>query len=115
METETQTIQQPYKFAFHDGVSDTPPNVKMWNEIVAKGGKNLTREEKDGWFHNLMGNSHGTVYRQGGWAFPFKQFLKRYAVKYSHTSGFSEIWAFDKMSIRHSYYTNSDIVEIIEL
>ena len=111
----TKTIEQPYKFACHDRVSDTPPSVKMWNEIVAKYGKNLTREEKDGWFHNLQSNGNNTVYRQGGWAYPFKQFLKRFAVKYNHSSGFSEIWAFDKTCIRYSFYTKSHIVEIIEL
>ena len=112
---QTTTIQMPRQFAFHDRVSKTPPQLAMFDNLVKNGVDSLTREEKNRIFESLQGNSGNNDYRLGGWAFPFKQFMKRYAVKYNYNSGFSEIWAFDKTCIRNCSYTNSGIVEIIEL
>jgi hypothetical protein len=111
----SQTIQKPYQFAFHDRVSNTPPQFNMWDKVTEKGVKGLTREEKNNFFHSMQNNSGKHYYMLGGWTFPFKQFMKRFAVKYNYDSGFSEIWAFDKTCIRSSFYTNSGVVEIIEL
>lgn len=112
---KTQTIQYPYQFAFHDRVSKTPPQFISFENLVQNGIECLTREEKNILFHSLQGNSGKSNYMLGGWVFPFKQFMKRYAVKYRYESGFIEIWSFDKTCIRYSFYTNSNIIEIIEL
>lgn len=111
----TKTIQAPFQFAFHDRVSKTDPGCVMFERCMNMEAQPLTREEKDKFFMNMRSNSGGTIYRQSGWAYPMKQFLKRYIVKYNYESGWSEIWAFDKTCIRNCYYTNSQIVEIKEL
>lgn len=107
-------MNAPYQFAFHDRVAKTPPVggtvVEFFNRLSK--GEILTREEKNNLFHTLQSNSGNTSYRLAGWAFPFKQFLKRYLVRYSYESSWTEIWAFDKTCIRASYYTKNDIVEI---
>jgi hypothetical protein len=104
-------MSNPRQFAFHDGVSKTPPSEKDF-ELVSSGVK-LTREIKDRIFHKLQGNSGTCEYRLGGWIFPFRQFMKTYLVKYNY-NGWQEIKAFDKMCIRNSWYTNSGIIEILE-
>jgi hypothetical protein len=108
-------MEQPYQFAFHDRVSKTAPsggNMGDFFQRLASGGV-LTRAEKNTVFHTLQGNSRKTYYRIMGWVFPFKQFLKRYLVKYDYESSWTEIWAFDKTCIRESYYTKNNIVEIV--
>lgn len=108
----TTQITHPYQFAFHDRVSSTAPQITMWERVTAG---NLTREEKDSIFHTLQSNSGNSNYRQGGWVFPFGQFMKTYLVKYNYTGDrWREIKAFDKTCIRSSYYTKRDIVEILE-
>jgi hypothetical protein len=86
----------------------------MWEKI--KAGK-LTREDMDYIFHSLMGNSGAANggYKLGGWCFPFGDYMKTYLVKYSHTTVWIEIKAFDKTCIRSSYYTNRNILRIIEM
>ena len=111
----TTTIQPPYQFAFHDRVSSTPPHCTMWDRLVEG---NLTRDQKNNIFHALRTNSGfgSSSFKQGGWAFPFGQFMKTYLVKYSYDSGkWAEIKAFDKTCIRSSFYTNDSIVQIIEM
>ena len=116
METkELKQIKQPYQFAFHDRVSNIAPQYLPFENIVKNGVESLSREEKNNLFHSIEQNSGKGSYRLGGWIYPFKQFMKRFAVKYSYESGFREIWAFDKTCIRSSYYTKSNIIEIIEL
>lgn len=112
---ETKQVQQPHQFAFHDRVSKTVPQYLPFENLAKNGLESLSREQKNNLFHSIQSNSGKGNYMLGGWIYPFKQFMKRYAVKYSYDSGFREVWSFDKMCIRSSYYTKSDIVEIIEL
>jgi hypothetical protein len=107
--------QLPTQFAFHDRVSKTPPQFLSFDNLIKNGIKSLTRTEKNNLFHTIQSNTGKGLYRLGGWQYNFKQFMKRFAVKYSYDSGFREIWAFDKTCIRTSFYTKDDIVEIIEL
>ena len=86
--------------------------MKYYNKL--KQGSKLTREEKNILFHILQGNSGKHNYMLMGCVIPFKQFLKRYFVKYNYGS-IEEIWSFDKTCIRNSFYTNSCISEIIEI
>lgn len=111
---ETKQVQQPYQFAFHDRVSKTAPRYLQFENLLANGIKSLTREEKNNLFHSIEQNSGKGNYRLAGWVYPFKQFMKKYWVKYTHGE-IREIWAFDKMCIRSSYYTKSDIEQIVEL
>lgn len=113
---KTTTYYPPKKFAFHENVKDTPPQNGMMVEFFNRlcDGKTLTREEKNTLFHNLESQHHKGYYRLAGWAFNFKQFMNRYLVKYNH-EGWQEIYAFDKTCIRSSFYTNSGIIEIIQV
>lgn len=86
--------------------------VQYYNKL--KQGTKLSREEKNSLFHMLQGNSGKHNYMLMGCVIPFKQFFKRYFVKYSYGS-IEEIWSFDKTCIRSSFYTNSGISEIIEI
>ena len=107
----TQTIQMPRQFAFHDRVSKTTPQYLPFDRLAA--GELLTREEKNSLFHILQGNSGKHNYMRMGWIYPFGQWMKTYLVKYKHY-GWQEIKAFDKTCIRSSWYTNSGIIEIIQ-
>ena len=108
-------MEQPYQFAFHDRVSSTPPTggsmVDFFNRLGK--GEKLTRAEKNTVFHSLQSNSRDTNYKISGWVFPFKQFLKRYLVQYDYEKVWHEVWAFDKTCIRESFYTKSNIAEIV--
>ncbi len=103
---------KPYQFAFHDRVSKTPPIFSMWDEVV-NNIDNLTRDQKDNIFHAIQSNSGNSYYKLLGWVFPFASYMKTYLVKYKY-NGWQEIKAFDKTCIRSSFYTNSNIIEIIE-
>lgn len=106
-------MQQPYQFAHHDRVSSTPPALPMWDAVV-KG--DLTREQKNTFFHFIQAQHNHGNYRSQGWVFPFRQFMKLFIVKYSYEpSQWVEIYAFDKTCIRSSFYTNSHLDEIREL
>ena len=75
----------------------------------------LTRDQKNELFHLLRSNSgKSRFYKIGGVCIPFWMHLKRYWVQYGHGS-IEEIYAPDKTSIRASYYTNRDIVKIVEI
>ena len=103
---------KPYQFAFHDRVSKTPLENKDFN--LVNSGIKLTRHQKDSIFHKIQNNSGKSNYRLLGWVYPFKSFMKLYLVKYKYYE-WVEIWAFDKMCIRNSWYTNSNIIKIIEM
>ena len=78
-------------------------------------GKRLTRDEKDYIFMNLQKGTYSkTKVALLGVFLNFRPILKRFFVTYNY-GGVREIYAPDKMSIRNSYYTNSNIKEIIEI
>ena len=97
-----------YKFAFHKGVPETPPDIL----------KGETEEEflkyrfQKGCFfgqENLM--SHGT-YKVSGWAFDFRNAgLKKFW--YKHEGYIHEKWAPSKMAMRKAVY--GKIEKIVEV
>jgi hypothetical protein len=107
-------IQQPYAF----NERGTLENIiysnmyKMFQKLVNK--EPLTREEKNNVFHEIQSNSGHGDYKLMGMIIPFKQFMKLYLVKYNYDNRWCEIYAFDKTCIRNSFYTNSNIVCILE-
>lgn len=115
METTTQIIQ-PRQFAFHDRVAKTPPEngamIVCFNRLA--NGEDLTRNEKNSLFESLQSQGYNGYYRLSGWEFNFRQFMKRYLVKYNYDNSWTEIWAFDKTCVRNSDYTKSNILEIIQ-
>lgn len=115
METTTKNIIAPRQFAFHDRVQPTPPTsgtlVQLF-DLLSKG-EELSREEKNYIFHTTCTDKG--YYKLAGWQFNFRQFMKRYLVKYNYeTSAWREYWAFDKTCIRSSFYTKGDIIEIVQ-
>ena len=103
---------KPYVFVSHDVGNEPPANSDF--DLVASGAK-LSREVKDRIFHKIVAQSRHGQYKLMGWIFPYWQFMKRYWVRQEH-SGITEVWAFDKMCIRNSFYTNSPkILEIVEV
>lgn len=112
-------ITEPYKFTFHEGVRDEAPYVEMFDrckDSKEEYGRDLTRSEKDNFFHTLQSNSGKSNYKVSGWVFPFRQFMKPFIVRYEYLPlHWYEIWAFDKTCIRKSFYTNEGIGEIKEL
>jgi hypothetical protein len=108
------SIQHPYPFN-ERGSMEHIVNSKAYNMFKRLSKEEpLNRSEKNNLFHMLMSNSGKWNYMLMGMIIPFKQFLKRYHVKYNYGQ-IQEIWAFDKACIRNSFYTNSCITEIIEI
>lgn len=107
-------VQSPRQFAFHDRVANTPPTNGMFVQLFDRlsKGEQLSREEKNQVFH-VTCTYHG-YYKLAGWEFNFRQFMKRYLVKYDYDNSWRELWAFDKTCIRTSFYTKDDIVEIVQ-
>jgi hypothetical protein len=110
-------MQQPYKF------TNTAPDQMPYCEIYERSkeafefsNKQLTREEKNRFFHAMQGNSGHHYFRLMGWCFPVYQYMKKYIVKYKHDKrNWREYYAFDKTCIRSSYYTSSYILKIKEI
>lgn len=111
-----ETIKFPQKFAFHGSVSNNPPEGATMTNFFSRlaNGEELNREEKSNVFHALQSQSYKGFYRLAGWEFNFRQFMTRYLVKYNHDNSWTEIWAFDKTCIRSSFYTKSNICEIVQ-
>jgi hypothetical protein len=110
------SVTQPYAFNERGNVESIKGTKPYELFLKLSNGAKLNREEKDYLFHALQQNSGKSNYMIYGVIIPFGQFMKTYIVKYSYESNnWREIKAFDKMCIRNSYYTNSQIVEIREL
>jgi len=106
-----------YPFNERGNVNNTDiVNTKIYKiHKKAISGKRLTRDEKDYIFMNLQKCSYSkTKVALLGVFLDFRPILKRFFVKYTY-GDVREIYAPDKMSIRNSYYTNSNIKEIIEI
>ena len=101
------------KFAFHDRVSDTPPECRM-ADLHAKcinNLKSLTVAEKQEIFnqtHNYKG-----VYKLAGWAFDFTEFMSRFIV--CRYDSWQTEYAFNKTNIRNNIYTRTGVKEIHEI
>ena len=111
--------QSIYVYPFNERGDVNNPNVvntkiyKIHKKAIS--GKRLTRDEKDYVFMNLQGCTYSkTKVALLGVFLDFKPILKRFFVTYTY-GDVREIHAPDKMSIRNSYYTNSNIKEIIEI
>ena len=81
--------------------------------------ENLTKEEKEfvaSFFSEL---NHPDAYREGiyrcvGWVVDFRPFLRRFLVKYKY-NGWSEVWSFNKTTLRKNSVRPHHILEIIEI
>lgn len=73
----------------------------------------ITREEKNWITESVMSNMYS---KWGipvvGWMISFRDVLKRYVVRFSYDSYWTEIHAIDKTSIRNLYKSIEEIVEI---
>ena len=111
--------QSSYVYPFNERGDINNPvviNSKIYKiHKKAISGKRLTRDEKDYIFMNLQKCTYSkTKVALLGVFLDFRPILKRFFVKYTY-GDVREIYAPDKMSIRNSYYTNSNIKEIIEI
>ncbi len=106
-------------FKFSPTAVDNMPYCEIYErckEAFIDDGPELTREEKDKFFHQMQANSGHHYYRLLGWCFPIYQFMNKYIVKYKHDErAWREYYAFDKTCIRKSFYTSSYLQEIREL
>ena len=109
-------VTQPYPFN-ELGDVEKIKNTKIYELFTQlSNGVKLTRKDKDYLFNSMCQNSGRSNYMLYGVIIPFAQFMKTYIVKYNYEPNrWVEVYAFDKMCIRNSFYTNHGIVEIREL
>jgi hypothetical protein len=107
-------IQQPYAFN-ERGTLEIIINSMIYDYYKRLvNGEKLSRFDKDTLFHKIQSNGNKEEYKLMGMIIPFKQFMKLYLVKYNYDNMWYGIYAFDKTCIRNSFYTNSNIVQIME-
>lgn len=109
-------MQTPYKFT--STALEHMPYCEIYERCkeAFEGGEQLTREEKNRFFHLIQSNSGHHHFRLMGWCFPINQFMNKYIVKYKYdTKSWREYYAFDKTCLRKSYYTSSYILKIKEI
>jgi len=104
----------PVDFERADGI------FRAYRLLKERGGyEKLTKEEKEfvaSFFSEL---SRPEAYREGiyrcvGWVVDFRPFLRRFLVCHKHY-GWSEIWAFNRTTLRKNSANPSGILEIIEI
>ena len=103
-----------YQFAFHSGVSNTPPvcNMSILYDKCKTDIKSLTKEEYQEIFDKTRDYENG-LYKIAGWAFDFREFMFRFIVQYKNSGNqWITIFAFNKTNIRKNLYTRSNIAEI---
>ena len=110
------------QFAFHDRVPSTPPDCDMAtlhtkleklikNMSIEKALGKMSAAEKQQIFDNTRG--YKGSYRQGGWQWDFRPFMKRFIV---NTYGdWEAVYAFNKTNIRKNGYTQTGVQEIHEI
>jgi len=93
---------------------------RAYRLLKERGGyKHLSKEEKEfvaSFFSEL---SRPEAYREGiyrcvGWVVDFRPFLRRFLVCHKYY-GWSEIWSFNKTTLRRNSTRPHDILEIIEI
>lgn len=104
-------------FPFNErGIVDSVVGTKMFTlQQKAMSGERLTNEEKDYVFASLLSNSY---FKDSvpllGVRLCFRKVLRKFWVKYKW-GDISEIWSFDKMTIRRNLYSKHGIIRIIEV
>lgn len=101
-------IQNTIAYKFVDWDVDSLETLKTTEVYQLKvkllAGKKLNRQEKDRLYMMLHRNSYSTrSVPLLGWMFNFEPWLNRYWVDYGY-GGITEVFAPDKMSIRHEWH-----------
>lgn len=101
-----------YQFAFHSGVSNTPPvcNMSILYDKCKTDIKSLTKEEYQEIFDKTR--DYKGIYKLAGWAFDFTEFMYRFIVRYYNDNQWTTILSFNKTNIRKNIYTKTGITEI---
>ena len=92
---------------------------KAYRLLKERGYDRLSKEEKEfvaSFFSEL---SRPEAYKEGiyrcvGWAVDFRPFLRRFLVRHKY-DGWSEVWAFNKTTLRKNSAYPHHILEIIEI